>query len=432
MTPAARRRKPGRPHRTGTLGSRTVPRRDPVPTFLWWSAFHHALFRGYGLAMLVYVVVEADLEPLQLVLLGTALEVSVLLAEVPTGVVADTLSRKRSIVVSHLLMGSAFLATGLTTDFGLLVLTQVGWGIGWTFTSGADVAWITDELDDAARVDRVLATRARWRLLGGVVGYAAAGLLALAVGLAGTLVVLGVVMAAGSLVVALGFTEHNFRPVTEHRLREARAIFREGVHLSRRDHQILLVLGATLALNSGAEAVDRLFNRRLVDLGFPESPDPVVWFTLLGVVGLLAGAVALRFLEGRVHRDGAPRRFYLLGVVAAILGTLVLAWAPDVGTGIAGTFVVRGVGWAIIPAVATIWINRRTPGSVRATVHSFLGQAESVGEIAGGIALGVVAQATSISVALTGSAGLFLLAFGIVARSRSSRVDLGRDDLSRV
>ena len=395
--------------------------RDPVPVFLWWTALSSATFRGYGLAALIYFVTDADLEPLQLVLLGTALEVAVLVAEIPTGVVADTLSRKRSIVISHVVMGLSFAAVGLTTDFVPLVLTQVAWGIGFTFMSGADVAWITDELDDPKRIDQVLARRERWRLLGGVVGLAAAGVLAWATDLATAMIVMGAIRLALGLFVALLFTENNFTPVTEHRFAEAKAIFREGVSLARHDTQIFLVLGATLTLNSGAEAVDRLFNRRLIDIGFPETTNPIVWFTLLGVVGLLAGVLALRFIETRVGDDGAPRRYYLWGVGLAIVGTVVLAWAPNVWVGVAGTFVVRGIAWAIIPAVATIWVNRRTPSNVRATVQSFLGQAESVGEIAGGVALGAVAQWSTLPIALTGSAGLFLLTFAIVSRSTAGR-----------
>jgi len=37
--------------------------------------------------------------------------------------------------------------TGLVTGFLLLVVTQVLWGVGWAFLTGADVEWITDELD---------------------------------------------------------------------------------------------------------------------------------------------------------------------------------------------------------------------------------------------------------------------------------------------
>ena len=199
--------------------------RDPVAPFLWWSAVHQGLFRGYGLAMLIYVVVEADLEPLQLVLLGTALEVAVLLAEIPTGVVADTLSRKRSIVISQVIMGIAFACTGLTTEFVPLLLTQVAWGVGWTFTSGADIAWITDELNDPSRIDRVLAARARWMLSGSVVGLVVSGMLGVWLGLDVAMIVFGLTLCLLGGFVAVAFTEHNFSPVRENRPREAREIF---------------------------------------------------------------------------------------------------------------------------------------------------------------------------------------------------------------
>jgi len=326
-------------------------------------------------------------------------------------------------VISHVVMGIAFVLTGLTTDFVPLVLTQVLWGVGWTFTSGADVAWITDELDDHERVDRIVAARARWQLLAGMVGMALSGVIAWAFDLSTAIVVAGVGMGASAIFVMVAFTEHRFTPVTEDHFRAAMKIFREGVSLARRDSQILLVLGATLTLNSGAEAVDRLFNRRLVDLGFPDSAETIAWFTALGIVGVLAGALALRVIESRIDEQGAPRRFYLYGAGLAVVGTLVLAWAPNVWVGVAGTFVVRGVAWAIIPAVASIWVHRRTSSGVRATVHSFLGQAESVGEITGGMMLGAVAQWSTLPLALTGSAGLFLLTFVIVSRSRAGRAE---------
>jgi hypothetical protein len=34
--------------------------------------------------------------------------------------------------------------TGLVGAFPLIVATQVLWGLGWAFSEGADVAWLTD------------------------------------------------------------------------------------------------------------------------------------------------------------------------------------------------------------------------------------------------------------------------------------------------
>jgi hypothetical protein len=48
-----------------------------------------------------------------------------LVFEAPAGVVADTFSRRWSLVVSHVLMGTAMVATGLVTGFGPLGLSVV-------------------------------------------------------------------------------------------------------------------------------------------------------------------------------------------------------------------------------------------------------------------------------------------------------------------
>jgi hypothetical protein len=68
-----------------------------------------------------------------------------------------------------------------------------------------------------------------------------------------------------------------------------------------------------------------------------------------------------------------------------------------------------------------IWVNRRATSDVRATVQSLLAQAEYFGEISLGITLGVLAQATSIAVALMGSCALAAGAGVLVGRSRAGR-----------
>jgi hypothetical protein len=73
--------------------------------------------------------------------------------------------------------------------------------------------------------------------------------------------------------------------------------------------------------------------------------------------------------------------------------------------------------------VSVIWVNRHTTSDVRATVHSFLSQAESVGEISGGFTLALIARAAGISVVLTTSGALIACAGAMVARARLTRGD---------
>ncbi|HRE29249.1 MAG TPA: tetracycline efflux MFS transporter Tet(40), partial [Anaerolineales bacterium] len=71
------------------------------------------------------------LDPLQLVLLGTALEAAYFVTEIPTGVVADVYSRRLSILIGLALLGGSFVVAGLVGDFSLLIATQIGAGIGF-------------------------------------------------------------------------------------------------------------------------------------------------------------------------------------------------------------------------------------------------------------------------------------------------------------
>lgn len=56
------------------------------------------------------------------------------------------------------------------------------------------------------------------------------------------------------------------------------------------------------------------------------------------------------------------------------------------------------------------WANHFTSRTNRATVHSFVGQAQSLGEISGGIVLGVIAQQVGIVTALTASTIVYIAA----------------------
>jgi MFS family permease len=109
---------------------------------------------------LVYMATEVGLDPLQLVLVGTALEITCFVFEVPTGIVADLYSRRASVLIGFALIGLGLLLQAVPLLAAILA-AQVVWGIGYTFTSGATQAWITDEVGE----DRVACweTGSAWR-----------------------------------------------------------------------------------------------------------------------------------------------------------------------------------------------------------------------------------------------------------------------------
>lgn len=391
------------------------PRQDVASIYIWWTFARASFHRGWWLVTSLYLVVDAGLAPLELVLIGTAQQLTSITFEIPTGVMADTISRKWSVVVAHVLMGTAMLLTGLVTDFWALMGTQMLWGLSWTFSSGADVAWLTDELDQPGRVDGVLTASARFEQLGAACGLVLFGALAWGTALWVAIVTAGSAMLVLGGFVALRFTEHNFVPARRQRLAESASILGRGLGLAKRDREILLVFAATVLVN-GAGDVGRLEVKRLVELGFPEAPHPIVWLSAVGLLALLLTAIALRIVEARIQGAGVARRVYAGACGVGVLGLLVLALAPDLVTAMAGLLVVRSMTWPLTRTMGVIWVNRRATSDVRATVQSLLAGAEFAGEIALGVALGVLAQLAGLPSAFTCAAALLALTTVLVSR----------------
>jgi MFS family permease len=172
-----------------------LERRDVATTFLWWAYLRTVFHRGYVLASGLYFVVNAHLSAEEIVFLGTAMSVTLVLLGIPTGVWSDAIGRKWPLFIGHLFLAAGMAMTGVVTAFPLIVVTQVLWGLGWAFLTGADVAWITDELNQPQRIAAVLTASARWELAGGTTGMVAFGVLGWATSLATAMVVSGVGMA---------------------------------------------------------------------------------------------------------------------------------------------------------------------------------------------------------------------------------------------
>lgn len=416
MTRSTRPPQPGHP----------TPGSDVAAIFLRWSGLRAALHRGYWLVTSLYLVLDAGLSPAQLVLIGVAQGAVSLIFEVPAGVIADTISRKWSLVIFHIIVGISMVATGLVTSFPALVATQMLWGIAWTFASGADIAWVTDELDRPERTAPVLAAQARWQQLGAAGGMLGFGALAWATGRSPAIVTAGVIMALLGLYVMARFPEHHFTPTRTQRWQQATTILRRGVALARRDRQILVIFAATFLVNGAIVGFGRLYPKQLVDLGFPSRADPIVWFTGLGIVTFIAGALALRIVEARIAAAGVARCAYAAACGIGAIGVLLLSAAPDAITAGAGVLLAAGVAQTVTRAVGSIWVNSRAGSDIRATVQSFLSGVEYLGAILCGVALSLLARATSITVALAGACALIACAGVLVAQTHVDKSSIRR------
>ena len=374
--------------------------------------------------MSVYLVQELHLSPLQLVLMGTAMEGAVFLFEIPTGVVADTYSRRLSLIIGCLGTGVAWMAVGVVSAPWLIIALWGVWGLAYTFTSGAEEAWIADEVG-ADKVGRIFLKGSRVWYVGAVAGL----VLQVAIGIyslrAGVIVGGAVTVIAGLLcLVAMPETGFTRKPREERgsALSELKATAKTGVRYAWAAPVIVLLIGVDFFMGMSSEAFDRLKEAHFLrDVGLPAvgSLEPVVWFGIFWLVGMVLGFFATGWMLKRFERGGLRVVTTMLFALTALEMVAMFAFAFAGATGLAivallAVFFARDLAGPLY----TIWLNDQIRDStVRATVLSISGQANAIGQAGGGPVLGAIGNVWGIRAALATGAAVIAPALALYGRA---------------
>jgi len=360
----------------------------------------------------LYHIAVVRLNPLQLVLVGTILEGTIFLCEIPTGALADVKSRRLSIIIGYFLIGIGFMVEGALPSFATVAAAQVLWGLGYTFTSGATQAWIADEIG-AERAGEAYLRGAQAAHVGGLlaippsvwVGRTHAGL---------PVVVGGMCMILLAIFLILVMPEQGFRPAPAQDRRTVTRMLetiRDTRQLTRRQPALLALLGIGFFYGFYSEGLDRLWTAHLMqDFVMPWSGilQPVVWMGIIRAVHLAISLLATEFT-----RRAYARRSFSLPVALSASATLIVLALCAFGLTTA-FWVALALYWGIqvLRSIAgplhDAWLNERIDDShVRATVFSIGSQADAIGQISGGPLVGVIGNTLSIRAALVAS-GLML------------------------
>lgn len=354
---------------------------------------------------MVYMVTVAGLDPLQMVLVGTVLELSGFLFEIPTGVIADVYSRRLSMIIGYVMVGLGYGLIAFFPTFEIILVSQVIWGIGFTFLSGASQAWITDELG-VERANQSFIHASQIGQVGMLVG------IALCVALA--TIDLALPILVGSLgLVGLGvfsiwfMDEKNYRPLEDTERsswRQTKATLSSGLSIVRASPVLLTILAIAFFEGMFSEGYDRLNVPFLIEsYEFPlvAGMDSVIWWGVMSAGATIGAFLALECVRRYVDTSDYHRVVLILTVASALLILCVFAFA------LAGNFyfaIVSYFGIAILRTIkgplTTIWLNRSLESSTRATIFSMQAQADGIGQVGGGPILGVIGTLVSIKAAL--------------------------------
>jgi MFS transporter, DHA3 family, tetracycline resistance protein len=367
----------------------------------------------------LYLVRTLQLSPLQLILMGTAMEATIFLCEVPTGVVADTVSRRLSIVIGLVGMGLAIVGVGLTSAPWLVITLWAGWGLSYTFTSGSIEAWITDEVG-VENVGSLFLRGTRLGFAGSLAGLAVfpgIGLLSLRWAVVGS----GALQALVGVACIAAMPETGFHPAPRERvLAGLLSTVRTAARFIRGRRLILLLMATELFAGFGAEAFDRLTEAHVIrDVGFPSAVNPVIGFGVVTAVALSFGFFAVGRVIRRVDAEGMPAvaRLLVVFTLAKIAAQIAFALGTSF-TFVMAVFLAAILARSFLAPLYTTWLNRQiTDSSVRATVLSISGQGNAVGQATGGPVLGVIGNTFGIPAALVVGALTVLPAAGLYARA---------------
>jgi MFS family permease len=325
------------------------------------------------------------------------------LAELPTGVVADRFGRKVSLLCGSLTLTVAVFVFGIADNFVIVLVSYVFWGLATAFQSGADSALLYDSMREAGRTSEYTQVQGRLNAVGFAAGLAG-GLIGAPIAAATNLavpVIASAGLAALTIGVALSLREP---PRGEHAHASYLAVMRASLARPRRDPGLRYALLFT-ALASGSTFT--VFSQ-------PFLLEHEVGVGLLGVLNmpLRIAAVAGSLYAYRVAAALGDWRFFALTPLLGGVALMGLAGWDSVYA--YALFVPLALSGPMRAPVMVRYINDRTPSEVRASVLSLRTLAVSAGMLALEPLAGYLAESYGFRVAFAALAGFCVVSLSVV------------------
>ena len=399
-------------------------------TYLLFSAITAMCFSLVATVMIVYHIEIVHLNPLQLILVGTTLELACFIFEIPTGIVADAYSRKLSIVIGGVLTGVGFILEGSISSFVFVLVAQIVWGLGSTFISGSLEAWIAEE-EKNKDLDEIYIKGAQAGQIGAFIGIVLSTVIAnFSVRL--PIIVSGVLFIILALFLWLYMPENNFKPSAPGDLNTFKKMvytFKSGLKFVKSKSIIMILLAVTLFYGLSSEGYDRLSNAHfLQDTTLPKlgNLSSVTWFGIFGILGMILSFIVMHFMAKNLKNEDNRKNGKLLLCINILYISSMLIFALTRNFSLMLIAYLATNTFRIInEPIFSAWLNGHIDDNSRATVLSINGQMNSLGQILGGPIIGIIATNISVSIGIACTSLLVtpVLVLYIVAMIIDKKVD---------
>jgi MFS family permease len=321
-------------------------------------------------------LLDAGLSNLEAFAANAFFTAGMVLFEVPTGVVADTVGRRTSYLLGTVALSLSTLLYVLLWQiegpFWAWAIVSMLLGLGFTFFSGAVEAWLVDALAATGFTGEVESVFGRGQIVGGaatLAGSVAGGFIAQQVSLGAPFVLRGLILLVMFVVAFRLMHDIGFTPAKRGRpLAEMRKIFSASIDYGWRVPAVKWLMIEGLFIGGVAIYAFYALQPYLLELyGDPEA------YQVAGLVAaIVAGAQILGGLLGpRLRRRFARRTTALvlftgIGVLAlGLMGLIENFWV------VLGLVVAWGLVFAASMPIRQTYINGMIPSAQRATILSF-------------------------------------------------------------
>jgi MFS family permease len=289
----------------------------------------------------------------------------IVVAEVPTGAVADYLGRKWSLVLGSVFAAFSVLLYGSIPSFWVFLLGEFMFAIAAAFTSGADDALLYDslrELGQERESKNIFGKAHSIHLLGIMLAAPFGGFIAYKFGLNAPMLATSIPFLFSGLV-ALSIKE----PKVIDRTSESKRYFniiKGGFIFFYRHKKLRLVALDGAIVASAAYFVIWLYQPILTKSGLP-----VAYFGLVHAFLVLCEIVVASNFVRLEKLFGSPKMFLGFSAVSTVLGFAVVALFPNVYTVLLLIVLAGGFGLTRIEYLRS-FMNSFIPSRERATVLS--------------------------------------------------------------
>jgi DHA3 family tetracycline resistance protein-like MFS transporter len=340
------------------------------------------MFTAAGL----YRIDNAGLQIYQLILIGTALEIAIFLFEVPTGIIADLKSRKLSIVLGMLIIGFGIMIEPLTTIFFVIFISQVVWGFGYTFISGALDSWVSDEVKAIHLEHTIISGAQIYRIMSvlGIILAAVIGVfdvryaLYLSALIFMSLAIFGIIFIKEPHFVKqdkeISFYKNYFNQL------------KKGFNHIKH-HKILRIMFVIMIFYGlFSEGIDRTYELHILDyLDFRTLWNIApIWILSIVNAGVAVLGYGMLFIVKKYLKKGHYIYLWVLSLTGMmILGILMFAYMPMAYAALFGFVFFSVTREGTHPLLNSILL-KNTPSHVKATVMSSFGQLDAIGQLLSG------------------------------------------------